>query len=50
MKKSNRRAQSAKNTEYMRAMQELRKGSRTEPVPSGTTYKRPKAGARNRDW
>lgn len=48
--KKRQRPQAQKNREMMRAMQELRKGSRTSPVPSGKSYKRPKAGARGRDW
>lgn len=49
-KKTNRRPQAGKNTEYMRAMQELRRSSATDPIPSAKKYKRAKAGARGRDW
>jgi hypothetical protein len=46
----NRREQSAKGREYARSMQELRRSSATSPIPSGTKYKRAKAGARGKDW
>lgn len=40
-KKSNRRPQTPKgNPAMMRGFQELRKGSRTEPHPTGNEYKR----------
>lgn len=48
--KKQRRPQAQKNTAYARAMQELRRSNATAPVPSGKQYKRPKAGARGRDW
>lgn len=40
----------SRNQDLHKAMVELRQGSRTSPVPSGKTYRRPKAGSRNREW
>lgn len=48
--KQTKRPQAQKNTEYARAMQELRRSNATAPIPSGKKYKRAKAGARGRDW
>lgn len=53
MSKKNRRPQRQKNMgnrEYYDAMMGLRRSNATVPVPSGKTYKRPKAGARGREW
>lgn len=49
----NRRAQTPKvgNRRLMEGMQELRQGSRTTPVPSGTAYNRNKERKhRGRGW
>lgn len=48
--KKQRKPQAQKNTAYMRKMQEIRRSNATTPIPSGKSYKRPKAGGRNRDW
>jgi hypothetical protein len=51
-KNKNRRPQAMKvgNREMAKAMQEFRRSNATVPIPSGTKYKRAKAGARGRDW
>lgn len=35
-----RRPQARKNTEYMRAMQEIRRSNAAQPIPSASKYKR----------
>jgi hypothetical protein len=47
---NNRRSQSPKprNQAMHAGMMELRQGSRTSPVPSGKTYKRPAPGSK--EW
>ena len=45
--KSNRRPQTSKaNREMALAFQELRRGSRTSPIPSGKVYRRPAPGSK----
>jgi len=47
-KNKNRRPQQAKdNREMMHAFQELRKGSRCEPIPSGKVYSRKQ---KHKEW
>lgn len=50
--KKNRRAQTPKvgNKEMAKAFQELRRSNATVPPLPGNRYKRPKAGARGREW
>lgn len=38
------------NKAYVDKMQEIRRSNAAQPIPSGKRYKRPKAGARGRDW
>ena len=46
MAKKQRRPQAPK----VQRVQELRRSNATTPVPSAKAYRRPKAGARERDW
>lgn len=48
----NKRPQAPKvgNRAMAMAFQEIRRSSAASPIPSGKTYKRPKAGAKGRDW
>lgn len=53
MSKSKRRPQATKTTarlDYVEGMQNLRRSSATSPIPSGTKYKRVRAGARRNRW
>lgn len=46
--KKNRRPQAQKDR--VAKVQDLRRSNAAQPIPSRKAYKRPKAGARNKEW